>query len=315
MKISIGIPAYNAEKYLRYALESVEKQTFADWEVIVVDDGSSDATVQIAQEFALQDQRIRWIRQENGGPAAARSRACTEMTPSSDYMMFLDHDDLLEDDALATLITVLESLPDAVAAYGDMRDIDSNGNFVTVDKHGWVPPIHAQWSDSSNAPIDAQEIGRATFAMFAAGNFITTPGMVLIRRSALTAAGNWDTDPAIKVAEDFDMWLRLTLLGDIAYIRQNVLRYRRHMTNASKNVRTMMRADRAVRHKIYRQVKGLPQRARAMKEGSYRQQLDFAHDKLKSGFKHCTRFKVLSGCRQFLYSIAHLRRAMEWRKL
>ncbi|WP_026459327.1 glycosyltransferase family 2 protein [Schaalia vaccimaxillae] len=89
--ISIIIPVYNAEKYLRFCLSSIEEQTFTDWEVILVDDGSSDSSPRICDEYSDRDARFRTFHQLNSGTSAARNtalRACTGV-----YVTFMDNDD------------------------------------------------------------------------------------------------------------------------------------------------------------------------------------------------------------------------------
>jgi glycosyltransferase involved in cell wall biosynthesis len=101
-KISIIIPAFNAERYLTRCLESAINQTFADWELIIADDGSTDKTGDIADKFAALDKRVRVIHLENCGVSSSRNtcldRAC------GDYIFYLDADDYLEPDCLSVMI-------------------------------------------------------------------------------------------------------------------------------------------------------------------------------------------------------------------
>src|SRR2546421_13123372 len=102
--VSVVIPVYNGERYLAEAIESVLAQTICTWELVIVDDGSADGTPGVAQRYAGRDARIRVVRQANGGVAAARNRGMQETDPSSEYVIFLDHDDVWEIDALETLL-------------------------------------------------------------------------------------------------------------------------------------------------------------------------------------------------------------------
>src|ERR1039457_6418785 len=97
--ISVIIPAYNAELFLGQAIESVINQTHTNWEVIIVDDGSTDSTFSIASEFVHRDSRIRLIRQNNAGASSARNYGFAESSPSSEYVLFLDADDVLAPNA------------------------------------------------------------------------------------------------------------------------------------------------------------------------------------------------------------------------
>lgn len=110
MKFSIIVPCYNAEKYLREALDSVRRQSYADWECVCTDDGSTDSTGAILDEYAASDRRFVVIHQKNGGEGAARNVAMSQMT--GDWFLFLDADDILNDMLLARLSTTIELYPD-----------------------------------------------------------------------------------------------------------------------------------------------------------------------------------------------------------
>ena len=92
--ISVIVPAYNAEKYLKNCVESVRNQTFQDWELLIVDDGSKDRTREIAMECAAGDDRVRVLRKKNGGVSSARNLGLREA--KGEYIAFLDADDRYE---------------------------------------------------------------------------------------------------------------------------------------------------------------------------------------------------------------------------
>ena len=93
-KISVIIPIYNAECYLRQCIESVIAQTFKDWEAILVNDGSKDGSLAICQEYASKDSRLRVVDKPNGGPSSARNRGLDEA--QGEYVYFMDADDWIE---------------------------------------------------------------------------------------------------------------------------------------------------------------------------------------------------------------------------
>lgn len=119
IKFSIIMPAYNAEKYLQEAVSSAVEQTYQNWELILVDDGSTDRTAQIADDFAAKDKRIQVIHQDNSGTAAAARNRALEMV-SGEYVQILDADDLLSPDLLENYEKILSVnpvdilMPDAV---------------------------------------------------------------------------------------------------------------------------------------------------------------------------------------------------------
>ena len=101
LKISVVVPVYNCEKYIERAIESVIKQTYDNWELIIVNDGSKDSSLQIAQKFAGKDARIKVIDRENRGVSVARNIGIDEA--SGDLLMFLDADDWFEEKAFETI--------------------------------------------------------------------------------------------------------------------------------------------------------------------------------------------------------------------
>src|SRR4051794_12443772 len=102
--VSVIMPAFNAGPYLSSAVDSVCAQTYEDWELLIVDDGSTDDTARIADSYALRDSRVRVVHQPNGGISSARNRALAAADPGSVFLAFLDSDDVWYPGALATLV-------------------------------------------------------------------------------------------------------------------------------------------------------------------------------------------------------------------
>jgi len=249
-RISIIIPAYNAEKYLALTLESVLAQTRDDWELIIVDDGSTDGTCAVAKTYAGRDPRIRLVHQANSGPSAARNRGFAESHPAAEYVIFVDADDVWETEALGTLSTALDDHPDALGAYGLARYIDGQGKDLR-------PGALEAWGRNRLAvegnrlivqPLDAP----ADFAMFAYWHRVATSGVMLLRRSALQAVGPFDNN--LRIAEDYDLWLRLALRGNFVFVNRVVLGYRQHDSNVWNNPNNYRKMDEgalAVRRKLF----------------------------------------------------------------
>jgi len=120
--ISVIIPAYNAQAYLRECLESVLAQSFSDWEAIIVDDGSTDSTREIAAGFTVRDSRFRLVSTPNGGLSSARNTGIAEAR--GQWFTYLDSDDTLYPDALARLMAAATENVDIVVA-GFNRDRDA----------------------------------------------------------------------------------------------------------------------------------------------------------------------------------------------
>ncbi len=154
MKISIITPCYNAAPYIANTIQSVQNQTISDWEMIIVDDGSSDNSVEIIQKIIAQDSRIKLIQKENGGSASARNMGLS--VAQGEFIQFLDADDTISLDKLELQSNILEQKKMDVV-YSDFRIVNSDGTIRPTIKGytfnlfkiliGWGPlgtvPPHA----------------------------------------------------------------------------------------------------------------------------------------------------------------------------
>jgi len=133
--VSVIVPIYNVEKYLAECLDSILAQSYADFEVVVVDDGSPDGSRTIAERYAAVDQRVRVVTRENGGLGAARNTGIRNAR--GEFLTFLDSDDVLPPNALAAMVTsALASGSDVVV--GSLRRFDGHGAWAPQ----WVPDVH-----------------------------------------------------------------------------------------------------------------------------------------------------------------------------
>ena len=129
--VSIIIPNYNEERFIAKTIESACEQTYENLEIIVVDDGSSDNSPKIIEEYLNRDSRIIFLRQENMNASIARNRAIEHA--KGDYFYFLDSDDIVYPDSILKMVTVaLEKEADLVI--GNMNEIDEDGNLVVADR-------------------------------------------------------------------------------------------------------------------------------------------------------------------------------------
>lgn len=228
MTIAIVIPTFNRGPLLQLTIAAVQKQTVSDWELVVVDDDSTDETVALVTRMSESDSRIRVLTQPHAGIAAARNRGLEDIGVA-DLVSFLDDDDLWEADALQRLSAAIELNRGAVGAYGLARRIDQHGRQVPSDglarRQLERRAVHGR--RLVTLPTDAP----TTFAVMAFGNVIMTPGTVLVRRSALDRAGRF-REPAA----DWDMWLRLTRQGDLVFVPEVVIGYRTHPGNESHDI-------------------------------------------------------------------------------
>ena len=130
MRFSIIIPVYNVERYLRECLDSVLSQSFADWEAVCVNDGSTDGSASILEEYASRDPRFKVMAQPNGGLSAARNSGMK--ASSGEYILFLDSDDWLETNALERIADVLNG--EDLLCFSGRRYFEETKTFNPTDK-------------------------------------------------------------------------------------------------------------------------------------------------------------------------------------
>ncbi|MBK6937130.1 MAG: glycosyltransferase family 2 protein [Chitinophagaceae bacterium] len=130
--VSVLIPCYNYGYLIADTLQAISRQTYAGWEVIIVDDGSTDNTASVVQPFIEKDSRISYYRQANAGPSEARKKAIGYA--KGEFIQFLDADDLLEDRKFEIQLRVFASRPEADVVYGSVRYFRDNPH----DKTKWT---------------------------------------------------------------------------------------------------------------------------------------------------------------------------------
>lgn len=221
-EISIVIPTHGG-RFLPVTVASVLAQTISNWELVIVDDGSTDGTAEIAAELAASDARIRVVKQKNAGIANARNRGLSEISAGSSYVALLDHDDLWMPNTLEMLRESLITHPAASGAHGVAETIDAEGRPLRFVNNAGLPHrlgmiggrVHSWPPDRSTE-----------FANFAYDDCVTSVGSGMIRRTALDRVGGFDQ--MAEPADDYDMWARLSRLGEIVFINRIVLAYRVH---------------------------------------------------------------------------------------
>ena len=231
--VSIVVPTYNSAPYLPATLASVRGQTFTDWEIILVDDGSTDDTLTISDEAARHDPRIRVVRAEHGGVARARNRGLAEVSPHAEFVAFLDSDDTYEPDALASLVSALRAHPELPAAHGLARAVDPQGQRIEGDDLPERMRNRFELRDGQQVPLPAS--APTSFEAELVENYVVTPGTSLIRRTVFALLG--DFAPATDPADDYDMNLRIARSGGFALVERVILNWRRHPTSLSQRSR------------------------------------------------------------------------------
>lgn len=202
-KVSVIIPTYNRADMVGDAIQSVLQQTFEDYELIVVDDGSVDDTLTVVGQYT--DARLRYIYQENAGGPAARNRGWQNSI--AEHILFLDSDDLLLPYALEALFTAASAHPNAGLIGGGFQYIDAQGTALGEAQ----PWILSEQLDLARWVLECPLIPSATF----------------VRRGWLELVAGFD--PEQEAAQDWDLWLRLAASGcPMAWLKRPVCRYRLH---------------------------------------------------------------------------------------
>jgi peptidoglycan/xylan/chitin deacetylase (PgdA/CDA1 family)/GT2 family glycosyltransferase/2-polyprenyl-3-methyl-5-hydroxy-6-metoxy-1,4-benzoquinol methylase len=203
------MPARNAAATLSRALESLTAQTYADWEAVVVDDGSTDETGEIAREWARREPRIRVLEQPGAGVSAARNTGVA--TAQHPLLLFLDADDEILPRALEVLVGTLEESPWLVGVYGRWARVTPAGRVIEL-----YPAI---------VPDDDAFPLLATYCVFAIHTCV-------VRHEAVERVGGFDT--SLRTCEDWDLWQRIARAGGrFAHVPEHVALYHLSATSAS----------------------------------------------------------------------------------
>lgn len=207
MKYSVIIPLYNKESYIERTLRSVEDQTFGDYELIVVDDGSTDRSYDVAkQEMGSENPNRRIVRQKNSGVAVARNVGVS--LAKGEYICFLDSDDWWEPTFLEEIDNLIKNYPDA-GMYGTSFYLVKNGKQR-------IAPIGLD-KGFEKGYINYCQVYAKTLCM------PITSSSVAIRKDVFEEAGGFRTH--ISLGEDFDLWIRLALKYPVAIVNKPLANY------------------------------------------------------------------------------------------
>jgi glycosyltransferase involved in cell wall biosynthesis len=208
--VSIIIPCYNQGQFLAEAIQSTIDQDYQQKEIIVVNDGSTDNTKEVAAKFL---HTIKYIEQENRGLSSARNAAIR--IAKGDYMAFLDSDDVLLPGSIARRVEYLENHPDTAMICSDSIFFNESG------------PMGLR-SELADKPKNPENFRWETV------DYNATPSSTIIRRSCLDKVGLFEE--SIRTAEDWLMFVRLSLHFNMAYINEPLIKYRLHKNNLSKAI-------------------------------------------------------------------------------
>jgi glycosyltransferase involved in cell wall biosynthesis len=213
-RVTVVIPCFNQAHFLSEAIESVLAQTHPRVEVIVVNDGSHDNTVEVAARYP----GVRYLRQQNRGLAAARNAGLEQV--ETELVVFLDSDDRLLPEALEVGVRELEAAPEAVFAAGVWRLIGEDGTGI---------------------PSSPPEIPDDALAALLESCFISAPAAVIYRRRLFDELGGFD--PTVSASADYDLYLRAAAQYPVRLHDELVAEYRRHGANMTRNAELIMRSE------------------------------------------------------------------------
>ncbi|MCL4262310.1 MAG: glycosyltransferase [Anaerolineae bacterium] len=219
--ISVMMPAYNAEKFIGEAIDSVLAQTYPQWELIVVNDGSKDDTAVVAAQY--NDPRIKLIHQPNGGEAAARNTALQNL--GGEFLAFLDADDQFLPDHLEKTVAVLQANPTLHGVYTDGIYIDTAGQGME--------------------PLSSQRRGPFTgwiFPEIVRASDVFGPPTCTLLRSSLIFERELQFDTRIVIGPDWDFLTRYCEWAQFGNLPDRTVLYRIHQTNITVQVDRQRRA-------------------------------------------------------------------------
>jgi glycosyltransferase involved in cell wall biosynthesis len=215
-RISVVTPCYNAQRFVGQAIQSVLDQSYQDFEIIVVDDGSTDGSLQVVEKF--RDGRIRLLSQANGGPAKARNTGVR--AAGGEFLAFLDADDLALPHRFASQLAVLEADPELSVVGSGYVWIDETGAALPWPHHSWQH--EPDLNDLASWLVDCPFVPSAT----------------MLRRQAWEDVDGFDED--LVGPEDWNFWMRLVVTSHrMTWQREVVCLYRRSASSLSENAERM----------------------------------------------------------------------------
>lgn len=234
-RVSVIIPTYNCSQYIAEAIDSVLNQSFLDFELIIVNDGSTDDTEEIISRYLNNpSDKIRYINQENRGLAAARNTGIRRS--SGEFIAFLDADDLW--------------LPNKLSAQISVFDQYANVGFVHTNCYGFGGPygtyVNRFWM---NAEQIKNHSGLIFWNLFFRKIRITA-STVMLRRKCLDRIGHFDEALSKLGSEDRDLFLRILWEYEAVYINEPLAKYRDRSDSMGQNYGKMIKAQRYVYDKI-----------------------------------------------------------------
>jgi len=221
-QVSVVMSVYNGRPFLETAVESILDQTFADFEFIIIDDGSSDGSTALLREYAEQDERIRLFEQQNVGVTASLNRGLREVR--GEYIARMDADDVCHPERLEKQVAYLGRHPNCVAVGGQALLINEEGEPIRCS--GASPG-----SDGRGRMKGLKQDHRSIENELLDGGWPLLQPAVTMRREAVEDVGGYDE--RFEQNQDHDLFLKLAEVGRLSNLSSTVLKYRRHSEQAT----------------------------------------------------------------------------------
>ena len=267
--ITVIIPVFNGSIFLEETVRSVLSQDYSHFELLIINDGSTDRSGKIMAELAQMDDRIRVLHQENLGVAAARNRGIA--MARGEYCAFIDADDRWEMETLKLWHQALCSLPETVGVvYGWSLDVDEHDN-MTGGFHG------------------ATVVG-SVLPTLLAHNFLGNASATMVRRSLAVSVGGYDVslrDRAAQGCEDWDFYLKLAEICEFAVVPRFLVRYCKPIVSMSSDYDQMARSHQLVLDALHTRVPSLPHWLYRLSKSSL--YIHFAHLSAQAGHRAIAR--------------------------
>ena len=230
-RVNVIVPAFDAAPHIDETIASVVSQSLDDWELTVVDDGSTDGSADIAGEWARRDARVTLLRQANRGVAAARNAGFATSHAAAEYVLFLDADDGLEASALETMTGYLDRHPDIGMVHCGYTLVDGQGRRIQSGGEPWTP----RWVPSGRwiRKLHPDEPDTPFVSVFCLAAIV--PSLVLIRRSAYCLTPGWDEGFG-QPFEDTNLFLHVALVSRIHHLPEPLVRHRRHVSQSTADL-------------------------------------------------------------------------------
>jgi glycosyltransferase involved in cell wall biosynthesis len=221
VKISICIPTYNGARYLEACLDSVLNQTYKDIEILVVDDGSTDATFEILERYAASDERIRLVRNENNLGLVGNWNRCIELA-KGEWIKFVFQDDWIEPECLEAMLDA-STLSCSIVACQRNFAFEEGVSKSTQQDFLNIPTLSTLFPGA--AMISAEAYSEAVIDNLAV-NFVGEPTAVMFRRSVFEKSGFFS--PRLIQICDFEFWTRIAVHTGIAFVPRPLATFRLH---------------------------------------------------------------------------------------